>query len=221
MNISQKYQRCEKKNHYLLDGLLICYECKHKIGLRSGRNSHRYMVCSYYRKNSKLGLCTSHGFNYDNLEEKILRYIKKLFSNIDIGKLKLDIEKSKTKCDYKQMLKKLEAEIQLTQDNLDKTYIDKLNNKISETMYERIAKKLIQEIKQKEEDYIEIKEILDDNNKDDDGNIEKTVKEFLSLDNPMPELMKVIINKIEVHQDKQIDIIFNFKKLQALSRKSW
>jgi len=44
-------------------------------------------------------------------------------------------------------------------------------------------------------------------------NIEKTIKEFLRLDNPTPELMKVIINKIEVHQDKQIDIDFNFRKL--------
>ena len=32
-------------------------------------------------------------------------------------------------------------------------YLDKLNNKVSETMYERVSKKLIQEIKQKEESY--------------------------------------------------------------------
>ncbi|MCI8964891.1 MAG: recombinase family protein [Clostridia bacterium] len=218
MNIAQKYQRNEKKNHYLLGGLLICYECKHKIGVKNGRNSHRYMICNYYRKNSKLGLCTSHGFNYDSLEEKILQYIKELFSNIDSGKLKLDIENNRTKCDYNQMLKKLEAEISITQDNLDKMYIEKLNNKISETMYERVSKKLIQEIKQKEESHEELKETIAGENKDNDRDIEKTIKEFLRLDNPTPELMKVIINKIEVHQDKQIDIIFNFKKLQSLSK---
>lgn len=27
------------------------------------------------------------------------------------------------------------------------------------------------------------------------------------------ETMKVLINRIEIHQDKQVDIIFNFKKL--------
>ena len=218
MNIAQKYQRNEKKNKYLLDGLLICYECKHKIGIKNGRNSHRYMVCNYYRKNSKLGLCTSHGFSYDCLEEKILRHIKELFSNIDSGKLKLDIENNRTKCNYNQMLKKLETEISLTQDNLDKMYIDKLNNKVSETMYERVSKKLVQEIKEKEEKYIEIKELVGNNNKDNDKNIEKNIKEFLNLGEPTTELMKVIINKIEVHQDKQIDIKFNFKKLQELSK---
>ena len=116
------------------------------------------------------------------------------------------------------MLKKLEAEISITQDNLDKMYIEKLNNKISETMYERVSKKLIQEIKQKEESHEELKETIAGENKDNDRDIEKTIKEFLRLDNPTPELMKVIINKIEVHQDKQIDIIFNFKKLQSLSK---
>lgn len=116
------------------------------------------------------------------------------------------------------MLKKLEAEISITQDNLDKMYIDKLNNKVSETMYERVSKKLIQEIKQKEESYEELKETIAGENKDNDRDIEKTIKEFLRLDNPTPELMKVIINKIDVHQDKQIDIFFNFKKLQSLSK---
>ena len=39
------------------------------------------------------------------------------------------------------------------------------------------------------------------------------VNEFLEFKKPTPEVMKVIINKIEIHQDKQVDIIFNFKKL--------
>lgn len=34
MEISQKYSRNEKKNHFLFDGILVCYECKHKIGVR-------------------------------------------------------------------------------------------------------------------------------------------------------------------------------------------
>lgn len=32
--IVQNYNRNEKKNTFLLDGLLFCYECKHKIGVR-------------------------------------------------------------------------------------------------------------------------------------------------------------------------------------------
>ena len=92
-------------------------------------------------------------------------------------------------------------------------YVDKLNNKISEEMYDRLFKKLIDEIKQKEEEYNELKKIKQETLKDDSEEIKKIVKEFLKLENPTPEIMKVIINKIEIHQDKQVDIIFNFKQL--------
>ena len=68
MVIVQNYNRNEKKNMFLLDGLLFCYECKHKIGVRGKNNGNYYMVCNNYRRNSKLKLCTSHGFSYSNLE---------------------------------------------------------------------------------------------------------------------------------------------------------
>ena len=75
MVIVQSYNRNEKKNMFLLDGLLFCYECKHKIGVRGKKNENYYMVCNNYRRNSKLKLCTSHGFSYSNLEETVINYI--------------------------------------------------------------------------------------------------------------------------------------------------
>ncbi|MCI9016914.1 MAG: hypothetical protein HFJ53_07115 [Clostridia bacterium] len=53
----------------------MCYECKHKIGVKNGRNSHRYMN----RKNSKLGLCTSYAFNYDSLEKNFAIHKRAVF----------------------------------------------------------------------------------------------------------------------------------------------
>ena len=55
---------------------------------------------------------------------------------------------------------------------------------------------------------------------DDSKEIENIVKEFLKLEKPTPEIMKVIINKIEIHQDKQVDIIFNFKRLNDINIKN-
>ena len=215
MIIVQSYNRNEKKNTFLLDGLLFCYECHHKIGVRGKKNGHYYMVCNNYRRNSKLNLCTSHGFSYDNLEETVLNYIKKLFSAIDSEKIELNIKKSRTKYDYKKMLKKLETEVKLINDNIDQMYVDKLNGKISEEMYERLFKKLRDEAKQKENEYIEIQEMQNNSKQDDGENIRKIVREFLELKEPTPEIMKVIINRIEIHQDKQVDIIFNYRKLNS------
>ena len=95
-------------------------------------------------------------------------------------------------------------------------YIDKLNGKITEAMYDRLFKKLINEAKQKEREYIKTKEIQSNSKQDDSENIKELVKEFLELKKPTPEVMKVIINRIEIHQDKQVDIYFNFKKLNEL-----
>lgn len=213
MIIVQQYNRNEKKHKFLLDGLLFCYECKHKIGVRGKKNGYMFMICNNYRRNSKLGLCTSHGFSYGTLEKMVLQCIRNLFLSIDAKKVELNIKNSRTKYDYTKMLKSLEAEIKMLNDNIDKMYVDKLNNKISEEMYERLFNKIINEIKQKEKDYNELKNEKEVSNQDDSKEIEKIVKEFLKLENPTPEIMKVIINRIEIHQDKQIDIIFNFKKL--------
>ena len=219
MVIVQKYNRNEKKHKFLLDGLLFCYECKHKIGVRKNKNSCMFMICNNYRRNSKLGLCTSHGFSYNALEDKILQYIKEMFLAIDNKKIELNIKNSQTKYDYGKMLKQIQTEIKLTKDNIDKMYVDKLNNKISEEMYERLFNKLIGEIKQKEKEYNELKNKKEDAILDNSEEIDKIVKEFLKLENPTPEIMRVIIGRIEIHRDKQVDIIFNFKKLNALKDK--
>ncbi len=211
MIIVQNYNRNEKKNKFLLDGLLFCYECNHKIGVRGKKKEYYYMVCNNYRRNSKLNLCTSHGFSYQNLEEMVLNCIKKLFKNIDREKIELDIKKSRTNYDYEKKLKKVEAEVKLINENLDKMYIDKLNRKISKEMYERLYKKLIDEVKQKEKEHIEIQEIQNNSKQDESQSIKRTIEQFLELKEPTPEIMRVIINKIKIHQDKQVDIYFNFK----------
>ncbi len=217
MLIAQSYNRNEKKYHFLLDGLLICYECKHKIGVRARKNGRLDMICNNYRRNSKLGFCTSHGFNYDTLEQSILQYIKKLFLLIDSKKIELNIKNNKTKQDYGKIIKQLETEINIIKDNIDKMYIDKLNNKISEEMYNRLFNKLIDEVIQKEKEYNDLKNKKENSGQDDSKEIEKVVKEFLKLEKPTPEMMKVIINKIEIHQDKQVDIVFNFRILDKIS----
>ena len=218
MVIVQRYNRNEKKHHFLLDGLIICYECKHKIGIRVKNNGRIDMICNNYRRNSKLGLCTSHGFNYNKLEEMVLEYIKNLFLEIDNKKIELNIKNNLTKYDYEKMIQKLETEIKLINDNIDKMYVDKLNGKITEVMYERLYKKLIDEAKQKEREYIEIQEMQNSSKQDDTQNIKKIVKEFLELKEPTPEVMKVIINRIEIHKDKQVDLYFNFKQLNNITQ---
>lgn len=220
MVIVQNYNRNEKKHNFLLDGLLFCYECNHTIGFRNqnrGKNKGiAYMVCNNYRRNSGLGLCTSHGFNYLKLEESVLETIKNLFQDIDSKKIELNYNENKTTYDYTKMLKKLELEINLMDDKFDKMYMDKLDNKISEEMYQRLSNKLKKEIEEKNGLYEELNKEKLSTEKDNDKNLEKTIQTFLGLEKPTSELMRVIVHKILIHQDKQVDIVFNFKKLNGI-----
>ena len=178
------------------------------------------MVCNNYRRNSKLKLCTSHGFSYSNLEETVVKNIKQLFKDIDNEKILLNVKKSMTGYDYGKILQKIENEIKLINNNIDQMYVDKLNNNISEEMYERLFSKLKNKIKQKENEYIEIKRQKEESKKDDTEKIKSVIQEFLSLNKPTSEIMKVIINRIEIHQDKQVDLYFNFKQLNNLKEKA-
>ena len=137
--------------------------------------------------------------------------------DIDNKKIMLNIKNSKTKYDYKKLLDKIEKEIEIINNNIDKMYIDKLNNKLSEEMYERLFKKLKKAEKDKETEYIDLKKEAEECIDNNDEEIEKIVKEFLKLEKPTPEIMRVLINRIEIHQNKQVDLYFNFKKLNNLS----
>ena len=68
------------------------------------------------------------------------------------------------------------------------------------------------EAKQKEREYIYIQEMYRNSKQDYSENIKNTVHEFLDLKELTPEVMKVLINKIEIHQDKQVDLYLNFKQ---------
>ena len=83
-------------------------------------------------------------------------------------------------------------------------------------MYERLLEKLKKAEKDKEIEYIDLKKEAEECTDDNDSEIERLVKEFLKLEKPTPEIMRVLINRIEIHQDKQVDLLFNFKKLNNI-----
>ena len=194
---------------------MVCYECKHKIGVKKDRNNWG-MICSYYRRFSKLKVCTAHGFNYTKFENTILTYLREFFKDIDEGKIELNMKNSKLAVDYSVLQDKIKKDILIINGNIDKMYIDKLENKIIEGMYGRLYNKFQEDIKQKEKEYMELEKMKNDvaNNKDED--IKKIIHKYLSLENPTLELMKLLINRIEVHQNKEIDIYFNFGKLNKI-----
>ena len=82
--VQEMLKNCKVKPHKeiyrLLDGILFCGDCKHKISIcKPNKRGYSYIVCNYYRMYSKQHLCTSHSFNYDTLEEIVINQLKKIF----------------------------------------------------------------------------------------------------------------------------------------------
>ena len=80
--LPKNVKRPEKKRFYLLDGLLYCGDCKHRITIRYQTKTGRsYTTCDYYRTYSKYHVCTTHTNNYETLEKVILDNIKDVCKN--------------------------------------------------------------------------------------------------------------------------------------------
>ena len=154
----QKDSLKNKPQNYTFTQKLFCGDCNHRLSILKPRskNGKSYVVCNYYRRTSKLNLCTPHYFNYDEIERLILEKIKELFLSIDkdkvINKTKKELEKEINKIDYITELNIIKNQIDNKNKQLDKMYLDKIDNKIAEDMYNRISIKIKNELdKLKEE----------------------------------------------------------------------
>ena len=218
--LPKQNQRTDKKELFLLDGLLKCADCGHNIGIRPRRNNGKSTtVCNYYRKNTKTRhFCTAHGFDYDTLENGIKSEIKKIIKLVNNDKLERDILKkykgNETHKNYKKDKDKLIYEINTLKNNLDNMYIEKLENKINEEMYNRIYTKINNDIEIKNNKLNEINNILK-SNYDEEKTFNKIRNEIKNLKSNKitRELVLKLIKKISIRQSGEIDIYFNFKEL--------
>ena len=216
--LPKNVKRPEKKHFYLLDGLLYCGDCKHRITIRYQNNTGKsYTTCNYYRTYSKYHVCTTHTNNYEVLESVILDNIKAVFKKyLNKNRIKesiCNIKFEDNSLKIKKQIDNLETANNKLTENLDKIYMDRLEGIINKEQYLRINEKIIAEINnnKKDIDNLKIKQIKI--NKIDNKQVEKQINNFLLLNNPNRELIMNLVEKIYIYQDKRIDIIFTFKNV--------
>ncbi len=214
--LPKNVKRPEKKRFYLLDGLLYCGDCKHRITIRyQNKTGKSYTTCDYYRTYSKYHVCTTHTNNYDVLESVIISKVREVCKNyLDKKKISdalenIEFEDNSTK--IKIELENLELENNKLTKELDRSYMDMLKEIIDEEQYMRISESIKNEIIINKEKIDNLKNEQFDNKKQDSEKIKEYIKEFLSFEKSTRELLINLIEKIYIYQDKRIDIIFTFK----------
>ena len=216
--IPKNVGRNEKKENHLLDGLLYCGDCGQRISITSRRKKDNrcYTICNYYRTYMKQKLCTTHSNNYDELENIIIKSLAEMCLNyINRDKIKDNVFnnlKEYNRVNNKKELEILILDIKKINDNLDIIYIDKLNKKITEEQFERVKVKLENEIIAKQNRYNDLNnninntKILESKNK----MIDEYINKFLSMKEPNRELIINLIERIEIFEDKTINIKVTF-----------
>ena len=202
--------RISKKECNLLDGLLYCGDCGYRISVlpRRKKDNRRYTICNSYRTHMKDHLCTTHSNNYDNLEKEIISFLRNECKKyIDKDKIKKSFKNGINKNDKKELYK-LKNEIKKTIIQLDDIYMDKLNKIITIEQYNRIKKKLDSYLNTIETEY----QNLIKNDLVDDKMIDNYINEILKIDNLPRELIINLIDRIEIFDDKTVNIKLCFNK---------
>ncbi len=222
--LPKQRQRNDKKECFLLDGLLKCADCGHNISIKARRaNGKSTTVCNYYRKYKvNYRLCTNHGFDYDTLENGIINIIKSVTKSLQLEQIEKVVQKecneNSTIESIKNNISKLELEISKLKNSLDNMYMDKLQNKVTDEMYERVNLKISKDIEAKEVKLKETKEYLNEveNSGKTAEDLKTLVDEFVKVEYPTRDLMLKLINNISIHEDGNIDVHFNFKELNII-----
>ena len=232
--LDANYRQPTPEYQRIFKGLMYCHECGHKIGVGNPKRDNRpiekqyvYTYCNFYRKNSAYNKCTPHTMNYNNLEEQLMDIISNVCKKyIDLVGYEDIVEKrKKTLSTYTDTLEKkigkLEIDIKSIDLKIEKLYMDRLDDIISPDTYKKLTDKFEEQKQKKQNEIDELKLALEEykekNSVEDLLETQKIVKEYLKTrKNPPRELILKIVDRIEIHQDKTVDLYFKLKQLNQV-----
>ena len=233
--LDANYKSNSTKPKELLQGLLVCHDCKHKMSIakkdhvgKDGKTYKQYYTqCVYYRKNRHLHLCTLHSVNYFEVENEVLNQITSLFKQyiklFDFDGLTQQAKEKYERVNLKlqEKIKKINGEIHDVDRKLEISYMDRLDDKISIETYGKIAMSLEDKKKQLQLSLDETQDTLIEYQTNNEHNklleTKKIVSEYLKSRKKVDrDLILSIVDRVEIHEDKSIDLHLKLKPLEQV-----
>ena len=214
------------KTDYLFKGLLKCHECGGYIGIRTpDKNGNIYGRCQRYGRYGKFDICSPHNFNYEILEQQLLKILRDICNKYaDMKRLEeIAIKKKGVQCEKAEQIRMINYYsdmIRKEKNKLERVYEDRLNDIITVEEYKKMSEKIKSNAMSYENLKSNLEKQVNGNNKaqEEPDKLVKLIKEFMTMKDPTKEIIREFIYKIEVHQNKEIDIYFNFKPLEDIQR---
>lgn len=217
----QKFQ----KEKYLFTGLLKCKECGHNISIlekKNKKNNAHYTQCNGYSKKGKHGICKAHRINYNLLEEDLIKIINNIcdlylkeYNNKKLTYNANNLLESKIVKTQKQ-INILIKEINKYKTLMEQIYIDKVDKKISEKVFDNLLTKYSE---QSEISSIKLKKLEQEKEKLqtttkrlDLESCKTAVTTFLKSEKSIRNLIVSLVEKVEIDNDNNIKLYFKFLK---------
>lgn len=198
-----------------LSGMLYCADCGAKLYQVRGKGwSHdkEYFVCASYRKQK--GKCTSHQIKNVQVEEILLREIRKVTAFAkDHEEEFVDLVLKKKTSELNQVLRSQKKELDDSKNRIEKLdsivqnlYEDNLEGKISDQRFEKMAKAYDEEENLLQKRIAELEETIT-KSQEEELNVEsflKLVRKYTDIRELDPEIIRTFVDKIYVEQSEKV-----------------
>lgn len=202
-------KRHRKGANHLLTGLVFCKDCGGAMSFVRESPTRTYLVCSRWRKNARLGICTSHSIREDYVENAIKEKLKELMSSVNVS----DIVQTEDilavgQSDNGKLIETLNRKIQTCRDTLLCLYKDRATGVISENEYAEMAESIKSERCVYEKRLEEIQSDFSRNN--EKINVMRILSDIINVDTVDRNTLLFLIDRVYIGKDKEIEIVFKF-----------
>jgi hypothetical protein len=208
----------EKRYPHMLSGLLYCADCGEKMTYTKTPSGYGYVICSKYKRYKKQKVCTRHAVLEKDLEALVISDLIRISRvSLDQGRLADLAEKHL----HKNNGTGLENDISAAGDRLTEIkriiknlYEDKLKGVIAEQDFINLSKEYNEEREQLNTKLLKLSDKKHRHNelaKDSEG-FRKLALELLRLDEPDKILLRKLIDRIDIYENKKIEIHYKFKE---------
>ena len=194
---------------HLLSGLVFCKDCGGSMSFVKESETRTYLVCSRWRKNAKLGICTSHSIRESYVESVIREKLKELASAVNTSDILMEADAILVKeNDTQRHIEALKRKINVCKSAALSLYKDKVSGVITDEEYAELSEGIKSERAVYEQRLDELYQEESRNNTAKD--MSEILNSIISFEELGRNTLALLIDKIYIGKNKEIEILFKF-----------
>lgn len=208
--LKRSYNKSKRSGgQHLLSGLVFCKECGGSMSFVKESETRTYLVCSRWRKNAKLGICTSHSIRESYVENIIKDKLKELASAINTSEILSEADAFLiNKSNNEKLIDSINRKIDVCKNTLLGLYKDRSSGVISEEEFVELSEGIKSERAVYEQ---RLNALLEEANSiKSEKNMSELLNSIISFENIDRNTLLMLIDKVYIDKNKNIEIQFKF-----------